>query len=93
MSKLSQAELDRLHAHLITEADQEKLGVDYDGSITVEVDAKDVEDLVDADPELAWEIYEAYWHNQDGEYVYDDKYFGRYTETRDGDFTHEPFSD
>lgn len=87
---LTELELDRTHSHLF--ADEEKLSVAYDGSVTVGVDAQDIEDLVDASPELAFELYEAFWDNQEADYVYSDKYLGEYTEYSDGTFKFVPYA-
>lgn len=88
--QLTELELDRIHAVLFE--DEEKLGVDYDGSITVAVDAQDIENMVDTRPEIAWEIFEAYWDNQASDYEYNDKYLGEYKEAQDGTFTFSPYS-
>ena len=90
MEQLTQAELDRIHAFLF--ADEENLRQDYDGSITVGVDAQEIEDLVDSKPELAWEIFEAFWDNQLSDYVYSDKYLGEFKEWPDGRFTFTPYA-
>lgn len=90
MEQLTQAELDRIHAFLFE--DEEKLGVDYDGSITVGVDAQEIEDLVDSRPELAYELFEAFYDNQEHDYDYPEKYMGEYREDRDGTFTFTPYS-
>lgn len=87
---LTELELDRIHAALF--ADEEKLRQDYDGSITVGVDAQDIENMVDKDPDVAWEIFEAYWDNQDSDYVYEDRYLGEYREGADGTFTFTPYA-
>lgn len=88
--ELSVTELDRIHAVLF--ADEEKLNQNYDGSIDVEIDAADIEDMVDTAPETAYELYGAIFNQQTREYEYDDRFFGRYTEHADGTFTHAPFS-
>lgn len=87
--ELTQAELDRIHAVLF--ADEEKLSQNYDGSIDVEIDAQQIEDMVDTAPETAYELFEALFNQQTREYEYSDKYFGKYTEHANGEFTHEPF--
>lgn len=86
---LTELELDRIHAALFS--DEEKLTQDYDGSITVSIDAQDIENLVDSNPELAWEIFEAFWDNQEADYMYHDKYLGDYKEASDGTFTFEAY--
>lgn len=87
--ELTQAELDRIHAVLF--ADEEKLHQNYDGSIDVEIDAQQIEDMVDTAPETAYEIFEAIFNQQTLDYEYDEKYFGCYTEHTDGTFTHVGF--
>lgn len=89
MEQLTQSELDRIHAVLF--ADEEKLRTNYDGSCDVEIDAADIEDMVDTAPETAYELFEAIFNQQTREYEYSDKYFGLYTEHANGEFTHEPF--
>lgn len=88
--ELTVLELDRIHAALF--ADEEKLNQDYDGSITVGIDAQEIEDLVDSDPEVAWEIFEAFYCQESGDYEYSDKYLGEYKEASDGTFTFTPYA-
>lgn len=90
MEQLTQAELDRIHAVLFS--DEEKLRTNYDGSCDVEIDAADIEEMVDTAPETAYELFEAIFNQQTREYEYSDKYFGKYTEHANGEFTHEPFT-